>query len=487
MLKNKSFLFFCIISLFSMNTLFGWNIYNHELTKTIDEIIDTELKRNDINANQIPSQLLPEYNQTITQVNNMLLKKMIDSGTNYLSYYVIQDEVWRAINSFVQNIKRIVLKDNLENEIKKISNKFLADNNIDPYNAQSTTSYEYNNANRNIKNTLNNTLVKEHREYVRKKDIEKEATKEFQKIVNKIKKQDNPKTRGFFEGWNLFSDVADLLWGNSNNQDNTNTSDYNWNWNSGSSNKIYRESLAYKVKDVANKQLKINGINPYEIPNKLKSEYNEKIENIKNKLNNLMKRWNRDYVNECEINDATKQELEPFIKNMSTVVLDKNLEQKTKECIAKELHLNNIYEIPYHATSAYHNDTQRILRKLRQIMKDDKREYARTHEIEKIVKTELRPTINEINYGDIYPTFDTETQYYIAPTETQPNFEGEICSICQDNYIKNERISELNCGHWFHEECINTWFATELSERKDKSCPLCRNKKVYAAKIYTKK
>jgi len=488
MLKSKSFLF--LLSFIFTCNLSPWNVYNHELSRNIDEIAQKELKRNNIDISQIPNQLLPEYNQAITQVNNILLKKMVDSGTNYLSYYVIQDEVWRTINPFIQNAQTIVLKTNLENEIKKSANKFLLNNDIDPYNAQSIASYEYRNANSNVKNTLNNLMMQEHREYVRRNDVEKEIKKEFQKVVNKIKGQNGSNSRGFFDGWNPFSDIADLFWGssNNNNQNNTNNynENYNWQWNNNASNKIYRESLVYKIKDIVNAHLKNNGINPYEIPNKLKSEYNEKIENIKNSLYSLMNRWNRNYVSEKEINDAAKQELIPFIKNMKTVVLDKNLEQKAKEIIRQELSLNNIdpYNIPYHAKSSYQNDTQRILRKLRQIMKDDKRNYVRINEIEKTVKTELRPTINEVNYGGSYPTFDTSSQYY---SETQPNFDGEICTICQDNYLKNERISELNCGHWFHEECINTWFATELSQGKQKSCPLCRGKNVYAAKIYTKR
>ena len=41
------------------------------------------------------------------------------------------------------------------------------------------------------------------------------------------------------------------------------------------------------------------------------------------------------------------------------------------------------------------------------------------------------------------------------------------CSICLDTLLigKNEK---LICGHYFHTECIDTWF-----ERK-KICPLCR-------------
>lgn len=42
------------------------------------------------------------------------------------------------------------------------------------------------------------------------------------------------------------------------------------------------------------------------------------------------------------------------------------------------------------------------------------------------------------------------------------------CSICLDKYIKNDKVSDLNCGHIFHKDCIKIWLS------KNNTCPQCR-------------
>lgn len=44
----------------------------------------------------------------------------------------------------------------------------------------------------------------------------------------------------------------------------------------------------------------------------------------------------------------------------------------------------------------------------------------------------------------------------------------EECSVCLNNYIKDEGIRELRCGHKFHKKCIDKWF------HKSVLCPICR-------------
>ncbi len=46
-------------------------------------------------------------------------------------------------------------------------------------------------------------------------------------------------------------------------------------------------------------------------------------------------------------------------------------------------------------------------------------------------------------------------------------YNDTVCSICLENFENNDRLRVLNCHHYFHDECIKTWF-----ERSSK-CPLC--------------
>lgn len=32
-----------------------------------------------------------------------------------------------------------------------------------------------------------------------------------------------------------------------------------------------------------------------------------------------------------------------------------------------------------------------------------------------------------------------------------------LCSICCENFIVNEQVTNLQCGHFFHKKCILQW------------------------------
>ena len=43
------------------------------------------------------------------------------------------------------------------------------------------------------------------------------------------------------------------------------------------------------------------------------------------------------------------------------------------------------------------------------------------------------------------------------------------CSICMNDYVEGEVLSELPCGHLFHQACVNRWLPIK------ETCPLCRH------------
>ena len=45
----------------------------------------------------------------------------------------------------------------------------------------------------------------------------------------------------------------------------------------------------------------------------------------------------------------------------------------------------------------------------------------------------------------------------------------EECSICLENYNKEDNIIKLKCNHQFHFKCINCWI------EKNECCPICRS------------
>ncbi len=43
------------------------------------------------------------------------------------------------------------------------------------------------------------------------------------------------------------------------------------------------------------------------------------------------------------------------------------------------------------------------------------------------------------------------------------------CSICLEDFVMQEQLRRVGCGHLFHPRCIQEWFATG-----DTRCPMCR-------------
>ena len=45
---------------------------------------------------------------------------------------------------------------------------------------------------------------------------------------------------------------------------------------------------------------------------------------------------------------------------------------------------------------------------------------------------------------------------------------SDNCSICLENYNKDNIINVLKCGHKYHKDCIDDWI------NDNNNCPLCR-------------
>ena len=50
-----------------------------------------------------------------------------------------------------------------------------------------------------------------------------------------------------------------------------------------------------------------------------------------------------------------------------------------------------------------------------------------------------------------------------------PNPPHTQCTICHDDFAVIDTVRILSCNHYFHKDCIDSWFTTHVS------CPICRN------------
>lgn len=76
------------------------------------------------------------------------------------------------------------------------------------------------------------------------------------------------------------------------------------------------------------------------------------------------------------------------------------------------------------------------------------------------------------------PTFITR---HLKKAYKPKNFaaeEDDICVICQEEYNETELlVGKLDCGHVFHEGCIESWLL------KKNECPICRREGLKDTKL----
>jgi len=93
--------------------------------------------------------------------------------------------------------------------------------------------------------------------------------------------------------------------------------------------------------------------------------------------------------------------------------------------------------------------------------------------ISKYIPSFLRNDINDLN-NRIEEAYQKNTKIInkniLIKTFKLENNESNdnSCSICLNNYKKEELVSVLNCNHKFHTECIKKWFDNKTN------CPYCR-------------
>lgn len=62
-----------------------------------------------------------------------------------------------------------------------------------------------------------------------------------------------------------------------------------------------------------------------------------------------------------------------------------------------------------------------------------------------------------------------EVEPDISHEDIKEKDEEKSCVICISEFEKNQRCTELSCGHYFHTECITEWCKYKTR------CPVCRS------------
>lgn len=70
---------------------------------------------------------------------------------------------------------------------------------------------------------------------------------------------------------------------------------------------------------------------------------------------------------------------------------------------------------------------------------------------------------NEVNQDEVNIDKANQNAY------KKSNTINKECSVCLENFIKNDELIKLNCNHIFHHNCIKNWLCKESNK-----CPVCR-------------
>lgn len=292
------------------------------------------------------------------------------------------------------------------------------------------------------------------------------------------------------------------------------------------SRSVHKDNFKYEIRKFAENFIQSLPIDErfsvYDIPSKLKPEYENCLDKAQDRLNSRAWDWGVNYLDYKEIESVTTQEVDKFVKTMNSIVLKSELDQKINDAICDLIHKNGMVkdDIKKYSETEYNSRYYKVKDKLNDIMSYDHKTYVRISEVEKAVKDEFSVLIKRVkgqgsdsknkstksdkankttqsshgdSAGDSWQDFwdwlsgkksskksdaTPTTSYepsappydyaYTGPSAPPYDYAGEKCSICLDNIKSYETLGYLNCGHYFHEKCIQT--SLNSYGRK---CPLC--------------
>ena len=62
----------------------------------------------------------------------------------------------------------------------------------------------------------------------------------------------------------------------------------------------------------------------------------------------------------------------------------------------------------------------------------------------------------------------------LIPVQPTPRKNQTLCTICRDMFVNGSKgLVSTQCGHTFHQSCLNAWFDSCQDEEKAKRCPNC--------------
>ncbi len=168
---------------------------------------------------------------------------------------------------------------------------------------------------------------------------------------------------------------------------------------------INRNNLNFYIRQAAEQYLSTQGFNPYSIPDKLRPDYEQKIQDVMDALLNKLSYY-PNKIDYAEVQVSVSQKMYPFAENLRTVVCDYAFESAVTQAISNYLLTKGLSQnqIKDRDIAEFVNRSGEVTNSLRRIMRNDGRNYVRSNEIDKAINDQMAAFVARIKATVTYPT-----------------------------------------------------------------------------------
>lgn len=309
MVKKVVLTSFCLLILTMQ--LDAARISVNSLRQSVVQMADQYLAGQGFPASQIPPRLMTEYYQKIDTIVDSLNQQAYLAQSNSLDEKEISSAVFYQFSKFYDNLRTIVLSQHMDTAVTNAIHEEFRKQNISVSSIPSSMTQEFQSRRQTILRRLRNIMNVDDRDYVRTNEIERLVKEEMTALIRRaeqyIKNSVKPNT-----SFNLW----DFLFGDNGTTPQQETSS---TITSEESSKIKRFHLESKVLDIAEKQLRHNGIDADNVPARAVAEYGQSIQRAISGLRERMQNHGRDYVTIAEIELFVSQKLKSVIDKIKLV------------------------------------------------------------------------------------------------------------------------------------------------------------------------
>ena len=291
------FLFIILINFSKINNCINFSDYDfappshfkqsisyYNLRENVKKAGSEYIKSSGFSPYTIPNKLLPEYELKIDDTIEELKKELNHRWDNCISYNEVKSATAKNLTKFHKKLTKIVLNYDLDIKVEAIINQLV--------NTYSIPYSKYHHRKDKILQKLRKRMAQDGRNYIRRSEIKKEVRDEFNYYSTQ---------HSSFSWDNFFTTIFHDPYYEQTTYEPAPTTHF--------STKIRSHEFDNKILQVAEKLL---GRKHEKIPARVISNYSEKVQKIKTRLNGMITYY-KDYVEPDDIERIARQELQSVL------------------------------------------------------------------------------------------------------------------------------------------------------------------------------